>query len=63
MTDAALPVTEQAVERFVERYLESLGAEIEKAGRQWSVTMPDDADTDIQLYDAVLGGCTEPRRR
>ena len=54
MTDAALPVTEQAVERFVESYLTSLGAEIEKEGRQWSVTLPEDADTDLDLDGAVL---------
>jgi hypothetical protein len=54
MTDAALPVTEQAVERFVESYLTSLGAEIEKEGRQWSVTLSEDADTDLDLDGAVL---------
>ncbi|MCU4799745.1 hypothetical protein OB920_05115 [Halobacteria archaeon HArc-gm2] len=54
MTDAALPVTERAVERFTEAYLRSLGAEIEKRGRQWTVTLPADADTALELDGDVL---------
>jgi hypothetical protein len=54
MTDATLPVTEQTVEHFVESYLTSLGAEIKKEGRQWSVTLPKDADTDLDIDGAVL---------
>lgn len=54
MTDAALPVTERAVERFTETYLRSLGAEIEKRGRRWTVTLPTDADTALELDGDVL---------
>jgi hypothetical protein len=54
MTDAAIPVTGRAIERFVEAYLTSLGAKIEKDGRQWSVVLPDDADTDLELDGIVL---------
>ena len=45
MTDAALAVTQSAVEEFVERYLESLGGTIEKQGDRWEVTVPDTDDT------------------
>jgi len=54
MTDAALPVTERAVERFTEAYLTSLGAEITKDGHRWEIHLPDDADTDLKLDGAVL---------
>ncbi len=60
MTDAALPVTEEAVERFTEDYLRSLGAEIEKDGRQWNVSLPADADTDLAVDGAVLEITTDP---
>ena len=45
MTDAALAVTQSAVEEFVGRYLESLGGTIEKRGDRWEVTVPDTDDT------------------
>jgi hypothetical protein len=54
MTDAALPVTERAVKRFAESYLTSLGAQITKEGRRWSIELPDNADTDLELDGAVL---------
>lgn len=60
MTDAALPVTGQAVERFVERYLKSLGAEIEKEGHKWSVTIPESTDTDLELDGATLEVTRDP---
>jgi hypothetical protein len=60
MTDAAIPVTGRAVERFVEAYLTSLGAKIEKDGRQWSVVLPDDADTDLELDGTVLEIADDP---
>lgn len=47
MTDAALPVTQSAVERFTERYLESLGSTIEKQGDEWEVTIPDTENTGL----------------
>ena len=44
MTDAAVPVTQSAVESFAERYLRSLGCTIEKRDDTWDVTAPEDAD-------------------
>lgn len=60
MTNAALPVTERAVEQFAEAYLTSLGAEITKEGRRWAVDLPDDADTDLELDGAVLEITDDP---
>lgn len=60
MTDAALPVTERAVERFAEAYLTSLGAEIRKEGRQWWVELPEDAATELDLDGAVLEITDDP---
>ncbi|WP_435180443.1 hypothetical protein [Halorussus sp. AFM4] len=54
MTDATLPVTERAVERFAEAYLISLEADITKEGRRWTVDLPEDAPTDLELDGAVL---------
>lgn len=60
MTDATLPVTERAVERFAEAYLTSIGAHITKKGCQWSIEFPDDADTDLKLDGAVLEITDDP---
>lgn len=60
MTDAAMAVTERAVERLTEVYLTSLGAEITKEGRQWRVTLPDDAETDLELDGVVLEIANNP---
>ncbi|WP_158853991.1 hypothetical protein [Halorhabdus sp. CUG00001] len=60
MTDAALAVTERAVERFTEAYLKSLGAEIAKEGRRWTVSLPEDAPTDLELDGAVLEITDDP---
>ena len=60
MTDAALPVTERVVERFVESYLVSLGAEIHKYDHSWSVTLPNDAETDLELDGESLVVGTDP---
>ena len=60
MTDAAMPVTEQAVERFVEDYLVSLGAEIRKEGNRWRVSLPDSAETTLELDGAVLEVAPDP---
>lgn len=54
MTDAAMAVTERAVEQFTEAYLNSLGADIVKDGRRWTVSLPDDAETDLELSGATL---------
>ncbi len=60
MTDAALAVTERAVEQFTETYLKSLGAEITKEGRRWAVTLPEGAPTDLELDGAVLEIIDDP---
>jgi hypothetical protein len=54
MTDAAMPVTERAVEQFTESYLISLGADIRKDGRRWIVSLPEATDTDLELENTVL---------
>ena len=61
MTDAAMAVTEQAVERFTEAYLLSLGAEIEKEGRRWTVSLPMEAETELEIDGAVLEIASDPR--
>ena len=60
MTDAALPVTERAVERVVTDYLESLGASVQKQGRQWMVSMPADAPTDLDIDGETLDLAANP---
>jgi len=60
MTDAALPVTERAVERFAESYITSLGGAITKEGRRWSVDLPEDAATDLELDGAMLEIAADP---
>ena len=47
MTDAAVPVTQSAVEQFTERYLRSLGCSVERSGDHWVVSVPENTDTDI----------------
>jgi archaellum component FlaC len=47
MTDAAVSVTQSAVEEFTERYLRSLGCSIERSDDHWVVSVPDSSDTEI----------------
>jgi hypothetical protein len=47
MTDAAVPVTQSAVEQFTERYLRSLGCSFEHSDDHWMVSVPDTTDTEI----------------
>lgn len=54
MTDAGMPVTEQAVKRFVETYLLSLDAEIHKDGQQWTVSIPETAEDPLNIDGATL---------
>ncbi len=54
MTDAALPVTQSAVERFTERYLRSVGCTIEKKGNKWSLKAPSDVDTNLFSGELTL---------
>lgn len=54
MTEAAVPVTESAVERFTDQYFRSLGCTIEKHEDSWDVTVPDGADTTLSSGDLTL---------
>lgn len=54
MTDAAVPVTQSAVERFTEQYLTSVGYTIEKRGNEWDVTIPENADTDLSNNEFTI---------
>lgn len=53
MTDAALSVTQSAVEQFAERYLTSIGCSIEKRDGSWRVN-PDDAESEFVSEETVL---------
>jgi len=57
MTDAAVPVTQSAVEQFTERYLRSLGCSVERSDDHWVVSVPENTDTDISYgrHTLVLG--------
>jgi hypothetical protein len=54
MSDAAIPITQSAVERFTERYLNALGSRIEKRGDRWEITIPERAETEIPSGRLVL---------
>lgn len=54
MTEAAVPVTASAVERFTEQYLRSLGCTIEQREDRWEVTVPEGADTAISTGNLTL---------
>ena len=47
MTDAAVPVTQSAVEQFTEQYLTALGCTVEKDGERWTVEVPSSAETAV----------------
>lgn len=47
MTDAALPVTQSAVEQFTDQYLTALGCTVEKDGERWTVEVPSSAETAV----------------
>lgn len=52
--EAALPVTQAAVEDFTERYVASLGGTIDMDGDQWEVTIPDTADTALSTGQLTI---------
>jgi len=54
MTDAAVPVTESAVEHFTERYLRSRGCDIEKRGDHWTITVPKEINSEILTEGLTL---------
>jgi DNA repair exonuclease SbcCD ATPase subunit len=59
MTDAAVPITQSAVERFAEQYLGSFGSTIEKHGDRWEVTVPESASTGLASGHLTLF-CDDP---
>jgi DNA repair exonuclease SbcCD ATPase subunit len=54
MTDAAVSVTQSAVEHFTEQYLRSLDCSIAKDGDRWEVTVPENAATALPPGKIVL---------
>lgn len=47
MIDAAIPITQSAVETFTRQYLTDSGCTIETAGEMWEITAPPDAKTEV----------------
>lgn len=47
MTDAALSITQSAVEQFTEQYLVVVGCSVEKHDERWTVTAPDGTETEV----------------
>jgi hypothetical protein len=60
MTDAAVSVTQSAVERFTEQYLRSLGCGIEVHEDKWEVTVPEGADTALSSGELTLVPADDP---
>jgi len=60
MTNAAVSVTQSAVERFTEQYLRSLGCSIEIREDRWEVTIPDGANTAISSGNLLLIPADDP---
>jgi hypothetical protein len=60
MTDAALPVTERAVDRFVTDYVKSLDGTIRKDGQRWTISIPDEASSELSLDDTVVHLTADP---
>ena len=52
--EAAIPVTQAAVEDFTERYVASLGGTIETDGDHWEVTIPDTVDTALPTGELTV---------
>lgn len=47
MTDAALTITQSAVEQFTEQYLTVVGCTVEKHGKRWAVTASEESETEV----------------
>jgi len=54
MPDAAVSVTQSAVERFTAQYLRSLGCSIEMSENRWKVTVPDGVDTAVSTGEVTM---------
>lgn len=59
MTDAAIPITQSAVEQFTEQYLRSLDSTIEKHGDRWEIAISEQAETELPSGQLVLF-CGDP---
>jgi len=54
MTDAAVPVTQSAVEAFTEQYLRRLGCNIDKQGNRWTIDTPDEVESELLTESLTL---------
>lgn len=54
MTDAAIPLTQSAVEQFAEDYLQAIGCTIEKKEEEWEVGVPQETDSEVLTEDVTL---------
>ena len=54
MTDAAIPVTQAAVETFTEQYLRTLGCNIDKQGNRWTINTPDEVESELLTEPLTL---------
>ena len=59
MTDAALSITQSAVEQFAEQYLTVVGCTVEKHGERWTVTTSEESETEV-LDGEISLLCGEP---
>ena len=59
MTDAALSITQSAVEQFAEQYLTVVGCTVEKHGERWTVTTSEESETEV-LNGEISLLCGEP---
>ncbi|AUX08293.1 hypothetical protein AArcSl_0643 [Halalkaliarchaeum desulfuricum] len=56
MTDASIPITQSVVEDFTERYLRSLGCQVnvKTHAEEWEITIPSDVDTKLPRGEFTL---------
>ena len=54
MTDAAVPVTQSAVETFTEQYLRTLGCDIYKQDNRWTINAPDEVESELLTESLTL---------
>jgi hypothetical protein len=54
MTDAAVPVTQSAVEAFTKQYLRRLGCNIDKQGNRWTINTPGEVESELLTESLTL---------
>jgi len=54
MTDAAIPITQTAVEQFTRQYLSAVGCRIDADGERWDITVPETTETDVVSGNLTL---------